>query len=157
VYAYASGPAFPSSSFQASNYWVDVVFTTQSAPATPPAEPPPAAADTTAPLVSTLSPASGATGVSRTANITATFNEAMDPASITPTTIELRGPGNLLVAAAVSYAATTRVATLNPAPTLTALSTYSVTVKGGATDPRVKDLAGNALASSRIWAFTTAR
>jgi hypothetical protein len=157
VYAYASGPAFPSSSFQASNYWVDVVFTTQSAPATPPAAPPPAAADTTAPLVSTLSPASGATGVSRTANITATFNEAMDPASITPTTIELRGPGNLLVAAAVTYAATTRVATLNPAPTLTALSTYSVTVKGGATDPRVKDLAGNALASSRIWAFTTAR
>ncbi|WP_089321212.1 DUF4082 domain-containing protein [Pontibacter ummariensis] len=31
VYRYTSSPAFPSSSFQSSNYWVDVVFTTEAA------------------------------------------------------------------------------------------------------------------------------
>ena len=33
---------------------------------------------------------------------------------------------------------------------------YSVTVRGGATDPRVKDVAGNALAANATFSFTTA-
>jgi hypothetical protein len=32
---------------------------------------------------------------------------------------------------------------------------YTVTVRGGASDPRVKDLAGNALATNDSWSFTT--
>jgi len=79
----------------------------------------------------------------------------MDPATINTTTIELRDPANALVAAAVTYDSTNRRATLNPIPTLTASTTYTVTVHGGATDPRVKDLAGNALAVNRVWIFTT--
>ena len=31
-----------------------------------------------------------------------------------------------------------------------------MTVRGGATDPRVKDVAGNALAANDTWSFTTA-
>ena len=49
VYAYGSGNAFPSNSFNASNYWVDVVYT-QSAGGTPP-------------TVTTVTPNDGSTGV----------------------------------------------------------------------------------------------
>ena len=80
----------------------------------------------------------------------------MDPATINTNSIELRDSGNALVAAAVTYSAATRVVTLSPTPTLGSVTTYTVNVKGGATDPRVKDLAGNALASTRSWSFTTA-
>ena len=47
---YANGGGFPDQSYQSSNYWVDVVFTT-------------GGADTTRPTVSSISPAAGATGV----------------------------------------------------------------------------------------------
>ena len=113
------------------------------------------AADTTPPTVTATSPASGATGVSGTANVTATFSEAMNAASITTTSFELRGPGGTLIPAAVSYSATNRRATLNPTPTLTALTTYTAVVHGGSGTSTVKDSAGNALAADRSWTFTT--
>jgi Bacterial Ig-like domain len=102
-----------------------------------------------------LAPASGATNVGRSNNITATFSEAMDPATITAATFELRGPGNTLVPSTVSWSATNRRAILNPNLALAARTTYTATVRGGATDPRVKDLAGNALAANVSWSFTT--
>ena len=66
VYLYAAGTVFPSLTYASENYWVDVVFTTAAGP------------DTTAPTVTAISPASGATGVSRTTPVTATFSEAVD-------------------------------------------------------------------------------
>jgi Domain of unknown function (DUF4082)/Bacterial Ig-like domain len=113
------------------------------------------AADTTPPTVTAISPVAAATGISRTANITVTFSEAMDAASINAATIELRTPAGAVVASVVSYSATNRRATLNPNPTLAALTTYTVVVRGGATDPRVKDAAGNALAANSVSTFTT--
>jgi methionine-rich copper-binding protein CopC len=113
------------------------------------------APDITPPTVTSTSPASGATNISRNANITATFSEAMDATTINITTVELRDPSGNLIPAAITYSATNRRATLNPTPTLAALTTYTATVKGGTTDPRVKDAAGNALAVSRSWSFTT--
>ena len=113
------------------------------------------AGDVTPPTITARSPADGATSVSRTTNVTVTFSEAMDAATIGTSTIELRDPGNAVVAAAVTYNATTRVATLNPTPTLAASTVYTVLVRGGAVDPRVKDAAGNALAAEATWSFTT--
>ena len=49
----------------------------------------------------------------------------------------------------------TLTATLTPGAPLTASSTYTATLRGGATDPRIKDLAGNALAANVTWSFTT--
>jgi Domain of unknown function (DUF4082)/Bacterial Ig-like domain/Bacterial Ig domain len=144
VYAYGAGTLFPASTFGSSNYWVDVVFTT-SAPA-----------DTTPPTVTVTSPPGGTAGVGGTANVTATFSEALNATTVNSTTFELRDAGNALVAAVVTYDAVTRVATLNPTPTLTPAATYTATVKGGATDPRVKDAAGNALAANVTWSFTIA-
>jgi hypothetical protein len=109
--------------------------------------------DNTAPTVTTTSPAAGATGVSRTANITATFSEAMNPATISTSTFVLRDASNNVIPAAVTINGANTVATLNPTPTLATLTTFTVTVLGGATG--VKDQAGNALAVDRVWSFTT--
>jgi hypothetical protein len=87
--------------------------------------------------------------------VTATFSEAMDPATINTTTVQLRNSSNTLIAATVTYNATSRVVTLNPNSTLSAFARYTVTIRGGTTDPRVKDLAGNALGANRTWSFTT--
>ena len=111
--------------------------------------------DSTAPTVTAVSPASGASNVQRTANVTATFSEAMDPATVITSTVELRNPANQLIPATVSYDAATRRVTLGPSSMLAALTLYTVNVRGGASDPRVKDLAGNPMASTRTWTFTT--
>lgn len=79
----------------------------------------------------------------------------MTASTINTSTIELRDAGGNLVPSVVSYSATNRRATLNPNPTLAVGALYTVTVKGGATDPRVKDVAGNALAANRTWTFRT--
>ena len=103
------------------------------------------------------SPAAGATGVAVNTAVTATFSEVMDAATISASTVELRGPGNALIPATVSYNASTLMVTLTPTnPALSTLTAYTVTIRGGTTDPRVKDAAGNALASNSTWTFTTA-
>jgi Bacterial Ig-like domain len=112
-------------------------------------------ADTTPPTVTAIVPASGATGVAATTTVRTTFSEDMDPATINTNTVQLTAPGGALVPATVTYAAATRVATLTPSSTLAAFTVYTATVRGGATDPRVKDQAGNALATTRTWNFRT--
>jgi hypothetical protein len=113
------------------------------------------AADTTAPTVTGVTPQNGATGVGRNVNVTATFSEAMDATTINGNTVQLRNPSNTLIAATVTYNATSRVVTLNPNSSLSSLTTYTVTIRGGSTDPRVKDVAGNAMGANRTWSFTT--
>ena len=106
--------------------------------------------------VSSVTPVNGATGVATSTTVTATFSEAMDASTISTSTVELRNAANALVTATVSYTASTRTATLTPSSALAQGVTYTATVRGGSTDPRVKDAAGNALASPLSWAFTTA-
>ena len=74
--------------------------------------------------------------------MTATFSEAIDPASLTATTFTLKTAAGAAVAATVSYDASTLTATLTPNAALGASTTYTATVKGGSGG--VKDLAGNA-------------
>jgi Domain of unknown function (DUF4082)/Bacterial Ig-like domain/Bacterial Ig domain len=143
VYQYGSAGGFPTQSFLDTNYWVDVVFTTTAAP------------DTTPPTVMATSPVNGATGVAVSAAVAVTFNEAIDPATVSASTFELRNAANALVAASISYNAAARTATLTPAAVLPANTTLTATVRGGATDPRVKDIANNALAANASWSFTT--
>jgi hypothetical protein len=144
VYAYGANSVFPNQSYQSENTWTDIVFVTSLGP------------DTTPPVVSATSPVGGATSVGLSANITATFNEAMDASTFNANTFELRNPSNNLVTAAITYDVVSKTATLDPTANLAASTTYMATVKGGATDPRVKDQAGNALANNFSWSFTTA-
>lgn len=113
--------------------------------------------DTTSPQVITNNtlpspvPANGATNVSVGTTVSATFNEAIDAATINNSSFELRDPSNALVTATVTYDAATRTAKLNPIANLANNTTYTGTLKGAV----VKDQAANALASNFTWSFTT--
>jgi RHS repeat-associated protein len=111
--------------------------------------------DTTPPTVSSSSPSAGATNVNVSANVTVTFNEAMNPSTISASTIELRDSSNVQVPATVSYNASTFTATLDPNASLEANTIYTVRIRGAGADPRVKDAAGNALAADLTWTFNT--
>jgi hypothetical protein len=110
--------------------------------------------DTIPPTVTSTTPADGASNVSVTVSLTATFDEPIDPATLDSGSFELRNAGNNLVAATVTYDAPTRTVTLDPTAPLASGSLYTATLKGGATG--VKDLAGNALAVDFTWSLTTA-
>src|SRR4051812_11678333 len=107
--------------------------------------------DTTPPTVTATTPASGATGVSRTADITATFSEAVRAVNGTNFTLRKTSTGTK-VSATVSYDATTHVGTLNPGVTLAANTTYTVTLTGG--PAAIRDIANNPL-TTVTWTFTT--
>ncbi|KYC37737.1 hypothetical protein WA1_04255 [Scytonema hofmannii PCC 7110] len=143
VYIYSSNPTFPTDSYRSSNYWVDVVFTTSIAP------------DTTPPTVTASTPVNGTTGVTTSTIITATFSESIDATTINTNTFELRNANNTLIPASVTYDTGNRTATLTPSSPLATATTYTATLKGGSTDPRVKDQSGNALAQNYTWSFTT--
>jgi hypothetical protein len=104
-----------------------------------------AAADTTAPAISFRSPAAGATGVPNNTSIVVTFNEPVDPATVTAATFTLNGAGQ--VAGAVSFDAITQTATFTPSAPLGFSTSYTVALTG------IQDFSGNALTTS--WSFTT--
>jgi hypothetical protein len=141
VYKYGTS-AFPTSTFQSANYWVDVVLVTSTGP------------DTTAPQVAATVPASGASGVSTSVAVTATFNEAVDPVTVSRTTFELRNQAEAIVGATVAYNAGSLTASLQPDAALASSTTYTATIRGGSTG--VKDTSGNSLATDYVWSFTTA-
>jgi alpha-galactosidase len=78
----------------------------------------------------------------------------MDPSTLTTSTFTLIKQGTSTpLAASVSYDGASRTATLDPTSALEASTTYTATVKGGASG--AKDVAGNALASDVSWSFQT--
>jgi hypothetical protein len=103
-----------------------------------------------APTVTAKSPAAGATGIAVSAKPTATFSRAMDPTTITSSSVTLTPNGGVPVAASVSYDSATLIATLTPATPLAYSTTYTVKL-----DSTVKAQDGVALASSVTWSFTT--
>ncbi len=140
VYAYGSS-AFPTSTFSASNYWVDVVFATDVGP------------DMTPPTVVSTSPSNGATGVSVSAPISVRFSEPIYEPTISGSTFQLVDDASQVVPATVTYNSGSRTATLTPTSSLAYSSAFTATVTGGSGG--VKDLAGNALAGDHSWSFTT--
>jgi uncharacterized protein len=101
-----------------------------------------------APTVISVTPAIGATNASRTANITVRYSEPVTGVSTGTVVLRRGGLTGPVVAAVVTYNATTRTATLNPSSTLAAFTTYTVATSS------VRDLAGNPLAF-RSWTFRT--
>jgi hypothetical protein len=112
--------------------------------------------DRTSPDITSFDPDDGDTDVNANRNVTVTFSEAMDAATVNESTIELRDPANALVPAAVSYDADSFTATLNPTAPLSAGVTYTARVKGRDADQSVKDVAGNPLIAGKTWNFTIA-
>jgi len=106
--------------------------------------------DLVPPTVISSLPANDATGVPFDAAVSATFSEAMNPATIVAAIFTLKR-GTTNVPGAVDLDALTNTATFTPAAPLLANTVYTATVSTGA-----KDLAGNPLATSYSWSFTTA-
>ena len=103
-----------------------------------------------APVVTGETPASGATGVATNTEVTATFNQAVQASSITTTTFTLKNSSGTAVAATVAYNSSTDTATLTPSAALAYGTTYTATVSGA------EDTAGDPMARSVTWSFTTA-
>jgi len=101
--------------------------------------------DFTAPTVSSTSPATDAADVLVDAVVTATFSEAMDELTITTASFTIAG-----VSGSVSYNSGSYTATFSPASNLAYDTTYTASLSTAITD-----VAGNPLASTYSWSFTT--
>lgn len=106
-------------------------------------------ADTAAPAVSSTIPADEASGVAIDADISASFSEDMDDATIDTNSFTLFA-GTTQVSGTVAYDESTATASFHPASHLAADSTYTATITTGATDA-----AGNALEQNNSWTFAT--
>ena len=102
------------------------------------------------PVVVSTIPVNTATGVPLAQVLSATFNEAMDCATLASpaTTFMLTGPGAATVPATASCAGSR--ATLTPGADLTVNTVYTATITTGA-----KSLAGTPLAANYVWTFRT--
>jgi len=108
--------------------------------------------DTTAPTVTGTINANGATNVPINTKVGATFSEGMDPLTITNVNFLLKETlSGTAVTGTVSYSGVNAV--FIPLNNLTNDTTYTATIKGGASG--AKDLAGNALAADKVWSWTT--
>src|SRR3990167_6481710 len=116
-------------------------------------------ADTTAPTVSSTDPehdpegAIGPEGSPINQQVVATFSEEMDPLTITAETFTLgfsafSGVGSTTVSGDVTYSGVTAI--FAPLSDLELHTKYTAIITTGA-----KDLSGNALASDKVWNFTT--
>ena len=98
------------------------------------------------PIVIATNPVNGATFVPLGKIITVTFNEQMNPATITQASLVISGAGP--IAGTISYAGNT--ATFTPGAPLTPNTTYT-----GRVTTAVKDINGNALQADYTWSFST--
>ncbi|WP_250286526.1 DUF4082 domain-containing protein [Frankia sp. CiP1_Cm_nod2] len=131
VFAPGNGGVFPAQSYNSSNYWVDVVFsTTQPAP--------------TPPRVVSVSPANAGTGVALGVRPVITFDRSLDPASITFT---LKA-GATNVSGSAAYDDAARRVTFTPSAPLQFSTTYTASANASGVN-------GVALASPYTWTFTT--
>lgn len=132
-----SAGSFPTSSWQSSNYFVDaVVRTPQSTPRVP--------------GVATVSPLSGATGVARTARVTAGFTVPLDSSTVNANTFTLRSAAGDLVPADVVYDAEDDSATLTPRAPLETGETYTARLSS-----MIRSDDETPMAAPVQWSFTT--
>src|SRR5262245_59395441 len=109
------------------------------------------------PPVVSVTPASGASGISTGVAPRAVFSEALDPASVNTSTVMLRDAANNLITASVSYSSGDFAVTLTPQQPLQPGQNYTMTLKGGSATPHITDATGTPLASDYVWSFTTAQ
>lgn len=101
------------------------------------------------PSVTGVNPAASTTEIGMDTQVQATFNVAMDPATINTSTFMLSSPSGVDVNGTVSYDTGTKTATFNPSYSLSPLTTYTATISG------VRDTAGTGMSSPYSWSFVT--
>jgi hypothetical protein len=143
VFDYGPG-AFPNSSFEATNYWVDVVFNTIMGPAVPPA-------------VTSVSPPDGALGIPIGAQLGVTFSEVMDRRTVNAATFVLRDASQTPVPSVVTYNTSSSTAALRPTKELAPSTTYTVTLNANSAAIPPADSGAKPPGVSRTWSFTTGK
>ena len=141
--AYIYSDAYPTMGYQASNYWVDVDYSSGN--------------DITPPTVIFNTPGTSATNININSSISVTFSENINPASVNGTTFVLKDGSGNIIPGTVSYSIGTRTATILLSNPLDYSTVYFATVSGGPSG--IKDLAAptaNAMVSDYTWSFTTA-
>lgn len=110
------------------------------------------APDSTRPTVIIADPSNGASNVSLSTTVNATFSEAMAPLSISTATFSLKNGSNV-ISGTVTYVGTT--ATFSPLANLITGSLYTATVSKNVTDLSGNTLAGNQgiAPSDYVWTF----
>ena len=104
-----------------------------------------------APTVVAQSPVASATAVATDSAITATFDRAMDPTSITASSFTVKNPSNVTVAGTVSYDAPSQTARLVPTAALASGTVYTATLTTA-----IRSSVGTPMAATKTWTFTTA-
>jgi hypothetical protein len=99
------------------------------------------------PTVISETPINGSAGVCSNTVVTATFSEAMNPATINSTTFTVT-PG---VSGIITHDVSNTIFTLTPSSPLAVNTVYTATIATGA-----QDTFGNALATDFVWSFKTA-
>jgi hypothetical protein len=104
--------------------------------------------DTTAPTVTSTTPAAGGIGAPRTGDISASFSEVVTGVNETTVILRKTSTGGKF-SGVVTYDPSTQTATLNPNVTLASNTEFNVTLTNG-----IQDTAGNPL-TPVAWSFTT--
>lgn len=138
VYSATPG-AYPTSTYNATNYWVDATFVSRNT--------------TMAPAVTSMNPANGSTTAYLGQPIRITFNVDLSPQSVTSSTILLTDSIGSSIASVISYDPASRTATLKPNSMLSDHTLYKVTIKSGVSG--VVSLDGVARGSDITSSFTT--
>lgn len=107
------------------------------------------ASDTIAPIVVSTNPPNNASAIPVNIQLSIAFSEAMNPTTLTATTVTVNQQGGGAVSGAVTYA--NNAAVFTPTAAFAANTRYNVLVAGS-----VSDVAGNALGSAYAFSFTTA-
>jgi methionine-rich copper-binding protein CopC len=133
VYAYGTSSTFPTNTFNSTNYWVDVVYTTSSG--------------SFSPTVTSVTPTDSSQGNPVSVAPTVTFSQAVVPSTVSFT---VKDSGGNTVAGKVTMDSTNTVATFTPNSALAGDTTYTATVSGA------QNSFGTPMSSPFSWTFTTA-
>ncbi len=104
--------------------------------------------DTDEPDIVSTDPYNGQGNVSLNARVRVTFNEAMDPSSITSETFTISGAYGSKMVGLVKYS--NRTAYFVPFNTFNQNTSYTARVSG-----QIRDISGNSLGSHYSWSFST--
>jgi hypothetical protein len=131
VYTYSSATTFPTTSYNGSNYWVDVVFSN-------PSQPPPS--------VTSAMPSNAATSVPVSTSLTINLSQQIEPGSAV---VSLTDPTGNSVPGTTTLNSAGTTLTFTPSSPLNASATYTASVSGAT------NTFGITMPSAYTWSFTT--
>lgn len=136
----ASGSSgYPTGSFNATNYWVDVSYI--------------GSTSASGPVISAHTPLSNASNVPVTDAVKVTLDQPLDPATIDSNSLVMKDSNNTTIPGTIAYDSNTYSLKFVPTSLLQTSTTYTVTLPGSSQG--LTDLQGRHLATDIAWSFTT--